>query len=164
MKGLFAWVGYPQIAVLYDRAPRQAGATKFNYWRLWNFALEGITSFTTLPLRFATYVGLLLAACAGAYGLYMIVVTLVSGNNVPGYPSLLVIILFLGGTQLTFLGIVGEYVGRIFNEVKQRPLYVVERFTPARSRAIRCRRAARRRQLARADRLSATGRPHHEES
>jgi glycosyltransferase involved in cell wall biosynthesis len=134
MKGLFAWVGYDQAAVIYDRAPRQAGKTKWNYWRLWNFAVEGITSFSTVPLTLATYAGLLLALCSGAYGCFIVAITLVKGGDVPGYPSLLVTILFLGGTQLLTLGILGEYVGRIFNEVKQRPLYLIERFTPPRQR------------------------------
>jgi polyisoprenyl-phosphate glycosyltransferase len=131
MKGLFAWIGFPQKAVYYQRDARFAGSTKWNYWRLWNFALEGITSFTTVPLRMATYVGLATAFGAFAYGTYMIISTLMFGSRVPGYPSLVVIMLFLGGMQLTAIGILGEYVGRIFNETKQRPLYFVNTYRPA---------------------------------
>lgn len=128
MKGLFAWVGYRQIPVIYDRAQRSAGKTKWNYWNLWNLALEGITSFTTIPLKIATYLGIFIALLSGAYGCFIIFLTLLYGRNVPGYPSLLVVVLFLGGLQLTTLGVVGEYVGRIFNEVKQRPIYLVDNF------------------------------------
>lgn len=132
MKGLFAWIGYKQKAVIYQRDPRFAGETKWNYWKLWNFAIEGITSFTTAPLRIATYIGLLTALGAFAYGTYMIIETLLYGNPVAGYPSLIVIILFLGGVQLTAIGVIGEYLGRIFNETKQRPLYFVNEYLPAR--------------------------------
>ncbi len=132
MKGLFAWVGFPSIAVPYDRAPRYAGRTSFNYWKLWNFALEGITSFTVMPLKVATYVGLLTAIVAVVYGGQIVVRTLLFGNPVPGYPSLMAVVLFLGGAQLVTLGIVGEYLGRVFNETKGRPLYLVERYTPSR--------------------------------
>lgn len=125
MKGLFAWIGFRQMALVYDRDPRFAGTSKFNYWRLWNFSLEGITSFTTAPLKVATYVGLVTALGAALYGLGIIVSTLVLGSPVPGYPSLLVVVLFLGGLQLLTLGIIGEYLGRVFNESKQRPLYFV---------------------------------------
>lgn len=125
MKGLFAWIGFRQVAMVYDRDARFAGETKFNYWRLWNFSLEGITSFTTAPLKVASYVGLLTSIGAAMYGLLIVIRTLVLGNPVPGYPSLLVFILFLGGLQLLTLGIMGEYLGRIFNESKQRPLYFV---------------------------------------
>lgn len=125
MKGLFAWIGFRQVALLYDRDARFAGESKFNYWRLWNFSLEGITSFTTAPLKVASYVGLATSLLAVAYGMSIIIGTLIYGNPVAGYPSLLVIILFLGGLQLLTLGIIGEYLGRIFNEAKQRPLYFV---------------------------------------
>lgn len=135
MKGLFAWVGFPSIAVPYDRAPRHAGRSSFNYWKLWNFALEGITGFTVMPLKVATYLGMLTALAALVYGAIMVVRTLLYGNAVPGYPSLLVIVLFLGGLQLMTLGVIGEYLGRVFNETKQRPLYLVERFTPSRVEA-----------------------------
>jgi len=131
MKGLFAWVGFPSKPVLYDRAPRHAGETSFNYWKLWNLALEGITSFTVMPLKVATYMGLAVAAFAVLYGAQMILRTLLFGNPVPGYPSLMVVILFLGGAQMVTLGVLGEYVGRIFNEAKRRPLYLLERYEPS---------------------------------
>jgi hypothetical protein len=143
MKGLYAWVGYTQVAVRYDRAPRHAGHSKWNYWHLWNFALEGLTSFTVLPLKFATYLGLLIAVFASIYGFVIIVLTVVTGRSVPGYPSLMVVILFLGGTQLMTLGVLGEYLGRVFNEVKARPLYVVERFAPAKVLALAEQEASR---------------------
>jgi glycosyltransferase involved in cell wall biosynthesis len=127
MKGLFAWIGFPQQAIHYTRDPRFAGASKFNYWKLWNFALEGITSFTTAPLRLATYIGLFVATCAFAFGTYIVYDTLVHGNPVAGYPSLIVVTLFLGGVQLAFIGVLGEYVGRMFDESKGRPLYLVKR-------------------------------------
>ncbi len=133
MKGLFAWIGYKQKAVYYNRDPRFAGKTKWNYWKLWNFAIDGITSFTTAPLKFATYIGFLTAFVAFVYGSYMLVRTLVYGNPVPGYPSLIVIILFLGGVQLMAIGIVGEYVGRIFTETKRRPLYFINEYQPCRN-------------------------------
>ena len=126
MKGLFAWIGFPQLAVPYRRDARFAGQSKWNYWRLWNFALEGITSFSTAPLKLATYAGLLSALLSFSYGLFILVRTLLYGNPVPGYPSLLVAILFLGGLQLMAIGIVGEYVGRMFDEVKGRPLYLLK--------------------------------------
>jgi glycosyltransferase involved in cell wall biosynthesis len=131
MKGLFAWIGFRQKAVPYRRAPRAGGTTKFNYWRLWNFALEGITSFTTAPLRVATYVGLVTAGGAFGYGAFIVTDTLVFGNPVAGYPSLLTVILFLGGVQLMTLGVIGEYLGRMFDESKQRPLYFVNACEPA---------------------------------
>lgn len=125
MKGLFAWIGFRQVALRYDRDARFAGESKFNYWRLWNFSLEGITSFTTAPLKVASYVGLVTSIGAALYGMAIILGTLILGNPVPGYPSLLVAVLFLGGLQLLTLGIMGEYLGRVFNESKQRPLYFV---------------------------------------
>ena len=129
MKGLFAWVGYRQCAIPYQREPRLAGASKFSYWRLWNFALEGITSFSTAPLRIATYLGLLAAMAAFVFGAVIIGKTLMFGDPVPGYPSLMTVVLFLGGVQLMALGMIGEYLGRLFDEAKQRPLYLVqERF------------------------------------
>jgi glycosyltransferase involved in cell wall biosynthesis len=130
MKGLFAWIGFRQVAVPYERDRRVAGATKWNYWRLWNLSLEGVTSFTIAPLKVSTYIGLCTATVAVLYGIYMLGRTILFGNPVPGYPSLLVIILFLGGVQLVSLGIIGEYVGRIFNETKQRPLYLVDAVVP----------------------------------
>jgi glycosyltransferase involved in cell wall biosynthesis len=131
MKGLFAWVGFPSVAVPYDRDPRAAGTSKFNYWRLWNLALEGITGFTVVPLKLATYVGLLVAVLAGLFGAQLIFRTLIFGNRVAGYPSLMAVVLFLGGVQMLMLGIIGEYLGRVFNETKRRPLYFVERYQPA---------------------------------
>jgi glycosyltransferase involved in cell wall biosynthesis len=131
MKGLFAWIGFPQKAVLYRRDPRHAGETKFNYWRLWNFALEGITSFTIAPLKAATYLGLLAALGAFFYGGFLVLDTLLYGNPVAGYPSLMVVMLFLGGVQLMTLGIIGEYLGRMFDEAKGRPLYLLNCYQPA---------------------------------
>lgn len=133
MKGLFAWVGFPSTPVLYDRAPRAAGETKWNYWRLWNLSLEGITAFTVGPLKVATYLGLATAIIAGIYGLQLIIRTILFGNPVAGYPSLMAVVLFLGGVQLMTLGIIGEYLGRVFNETKGRPLYIVERHAPSES-------------------------------
>ena len=108
MKGLFAWIGFPSRLVLYDRAPRHAGRTSWTYWRLWNFALEGITGFTVMPLKVATYLGLLVALASFGYGSLVLLRTLAFGSRVPGYPSLLVVILFLGGVQLISLGVIGE--------------------------------------------------------
>jgi len=126
MKGLFAWVGFRQYALDYKREPRNAGSSKFNYWRLWNLALEGITSFSTAPLRIATYVGLMAALTAFAGGLWVMAKTLVWGDPVAGYPSLMVAILFLGGLQLMAVGVIGEYLGRLYMEAKGRPLYLVQ--------------------------------------
>lgn len=136
MKGLFAWIGYPQISVPYRREPRHAGNTKWSYWSLWTFALDGITSFTTAPLKIATYVGLSTALGAFLYGLYTIYKTLAYGEPVRGYPSLMVVVLFLGGVQLITIGIIGEYLGRMFDEVKGRPLYLVNEYRPPSSRLI----------------------------
>lgn len=133
MKGLFAWVGFRQCAIPYHRQARLAGRSKFNYWRLWNFALEGITSFSTVPLRIATYVGLATALLAFGYGLWIVLKTLLWGEPVAGYPSLMAVILFLGGVQLVALGIIGEYLGRLYDEAKQRPLYLVDEWRPART-------------------------------
>jgi polyisoprenyl-phosphate glycosyltransferase len=130
MKGLFTWVGFRQKAVPYEREARGGGRTKWNYWRLWNFALEGITSFTTAPLRAATYVGLVSATGAFGYGAFIVVDTLLYGNPVAGYPSLLTVVLFLGGVQLVTIGIIGEYLGRMFDESKQRPLYFLNAYEP----------------------------------
>lgn len=133
MKGLFTWVGYRQAGVPYERKPRAAGESKWGYWRLWNFALEGITSFTTLPLRIATYVGFATALLAFAYGVVVVLKTLLYGDPVAGYPSLMTVVLFLGGVQLMAIGVIGEYLGRMFDETKARPLYFVERYRPARA-------------------------------
>ncbi len=129
MKGVFAWVGFPTKAVLYDRAPREAGTTKWNYWKLWNLSLEGITSSTLAPLKISTYLGFLVAAFSFLTGAYYIVKTLFLGDPVPGFPTLVVLMLFLGGVQLSVLGVIGEYLGRIFNETKQRPLYFTNEVT-----------------------------------
>lgn len=133
MKGLFAWVGYPAKEILYDRDPRFKGVTKWNYLKLWNFSLEGITGFTIAPLKVATYLGLVISVVAAVYGTIIILQTLIQGSDVPGYPSLMSVILFLGGVQLFFLGLIGEYLGRVFNESKRRPLYIVKDYQAARS-------------------------------
>lgn len=127
MKGLFAWVGFNSVAVDYERPARFAGDTKFRYWRLWNFALDGITSFSTVPLRVWTYIGFFIAVVAFIYGSFIILRTLTLGVDVPGYASLLAVVLFLGGVQLMGLGVIGEYLGRVFYEVKQRPIYLASR-------------------------------------
>ncbi len=126
MKGLFAWVGYPQIAVEYERDRRYGGESKWNYWKLWNLAIEAITSFSIAPLKLATYLGFTTAFGSFIYALFIIYKTLVFGDPVQGYPSIMVVILFLGGIQLVTLGIMGEYLGRTFVETKQRPLYLVK--------------------------------------
>jgi len=125
MKGLFAWAGFKQTAVEYDRAEREHGTTNFNYWKLWTLALDGITSASTVPLRIWSYVGALVAAFAIAYSTFLALDTMFFGNPVPGYASIMVSVLFLGGIQLISLGVLGEYVGRILTETKQRPLYVI---------------------------------------
>ena len=130
MKGLFAWVGFRTATVEYERAPRIAGASKFGFWRLWNFAIEGITGFSTLPLRVWTYFGFTVSLCAFVYGAFMLIRTLLYGNDVPGYASLLVSVMFLGGLQLMGLGVIGEYVGRVHQEAKGRPIYIVRRTYP----------------------------------
>ena len=136
MKGLFAWVGFPTTTVPYDRAPREGGVTKWNYWALWNFALEGITGFTVMPLKVATYLGLGVALLAVIFGAEVVIKTLLFGNPVAGYASMMTVILFLGGVQLMTLGVIGEYLGRVFNETKGRPLYWVERYLPVRADAV----------------------------
>lgn len=128
MKGLFAWVGYRQTAILYDRQPRHTGQTKWNYWRLWNFALDGITSFSSMPLRIWMYVGFFVSFGAMIYALILILEVLISGIDVPGYASTMVTLLFVSGLQFITLGIMGEYLGRIYTEVKNRPLYLVRHF------------------------------------
>jgi glycosyltransferase involved in cell wall biosynthesis len=125
MKGLFAWGGFRQAAVEYDRAPRGVGKSKFRYWKLWTLALDGITSASTMPLRIWSYIGVVIALLSLVYALFVIVRTTLFGIDVPGYASLMVAILFFGGLQLISLGVLGEYVGRILVEAKQRPLYVV---------------------------------------
>lgn len=129
MKGLYSWIGFPQTSIPYHREPRHAGTSKWNYWKLWNFALEGFTSFTTMPLKVATYLGLMTSIAAFAFGLYVLFKTLLYGDPVAGYPSLMITILFLGGVQLTALGIIGEYLARLFDESKNRPLYIVSEYS-----------------------------------
>jgi glycosyltransferase involved in cell wall biosynthesis len=124
MKGMFAWLGFRQARITYVRPARGAGSTKWRLWSLWNFALDGILSFTTLPLRIWTYFGLTVALAALAYGLYIVLRTLIYGIDVPGYASILVMLLFFSGMNMIGLGILGEYVGRIFVETKRRPLYL----------------------------------------
>jgi polyisoprenyl-phosphate glycosyltransferase len=125
MKGIFAWIGYPSRELVYDRDGRFAGETKWNYWKLWNFALEGITSFSAAPLKIASYVGFVTALIAFGFGIYFLAKTLLYGDVARGFPTLVVLVLFLGGLQLMALGIIGEYIARMFVEVKQRPLYLV---------------------------------------
>ena len=132
MKGLFAWVGFRTVIVEYQREPRTAGKSKFSGWRLWNFALEGITSFSTMPLRSWTYIGLAIAALAFCYGGIIVGRTLLFGNPVPGYASLVSILLFMGGIELVGIGVIGEYIGRIYYETKERPIYLVRRRYQAR--------------------------------
>ncbi|CAM8541347.1 glycosyltransferase family 2 protein [Klebsiella pneumoniae] len=124
MKGILSWVGGKTEIVEYTRAERVAGTTKFNGWKLWNLALEGITSFSTFPLRMWTYIGFFVASLSFLYGVWMVVDKLIWGNPVAGYPSILVSILFLGGVQLIGIGVLGEYIGRIYIESKCRPRYV----------------------------------------
>ena len=125
MKGLFAWVGFRQTSVEFRRESRAHGKTKWNYWKLWNLALEGISSFSTVPLRMWSYVGLAIALISFAYAAYLILRTAIEGVDVPGYASLMVVVLFMGGLNLLTLGIIGEYLGRTYIETKSRPLYVV---------------------------------------
>ena len=127
MKGLFAWVGFKSVTVEYSRSSRSAGETKFSGWRLWNFALEGITSFSLVPLKIWTYFGLFGAFLAFLYASFIIVRTLIFGIVLPGYASLLVVVLFFGSLQLISIGILGEYIGRIYFETKNRPLYIVRK-------------------------------------
>lgn len=135
MKGLFSWIGYSQKSVPYRRDPRFAGETKWNYWRLWNLALEGITSFTIAPLKLASYIGVLTSLAAFIYAVRVIYKTLVYGDPVQGYPSLMVVVLFLGGIQLLTLGVIGEYLGRMFDETKGRPLYFTKAYHPPKAQA-----------------------------
>ena len=127
-KGMFSWIGFKKKELLYDRDPRAAGMAKQNYRKLINLAIDGITSLTTAPLRISTYVGALTSFVAFVYIVYLLVRPMFGVPTVPGYASTLAVILFLGGIQLLSLGIIGEYVGRIFNETKRRPLYFVETY------------------------------------
>jgi glycosyltransferase involved in cell wall biosynthesis len=137
MKGVFAWIGFPAKAVEYDRAPRAAGKSKWGYWKLWNLSLEAITSSTLAPLKLSTYVGFLVASCAFAAGVFFIAKKLLFGDPVPGFSTLIVVLLFLGGVQLTVLGVIGEYLGRVFNETKSRPLYFVNEIETSQTAAPR---------------------------
>ncbi len=125
MKGLFGWLGFKQTEVPYERRPRSGGQTKWNYWNLWNFGLEGIFSFSTFPLRIWTYLGAFCTLFAIVYLLFILIRTLIYGPDIPGYPSLITVMLFFSGLNMMGLGILGEYLGRVFIEVKQRPLYLV---------------------------------------
>ena len=125
MKGLFSWVGYKQTSILFDREPRFEGKTTWNYWKLWNFALDGIISFSSLPLKVWSYIGLIISFISLLYASFLVLRTLIFGIDVPGYASLMVAILFIGGIQLITLGVMGEYLSRIYEEVKGRPLYFV---------------------------------------
>ncbi len=125
MKGLFAWVGFKQTALMFDREPRHTGTSKWSYWRLWNFALDAITSFSSLPLRVWSYAGFVIALFSFLYAVFLAGLKIIRGVDVPGYISLMVVVLFFGGVQLITLGIIGEYMARMYNEVKGRPLYLV---------------------------------------
>jgi polyisoprenyl-phosphate glycosyltransferase len=126
MKGLMAWPGFKTESVLFERAPRLAGRSSWSYWRLWNFAMDGITSFSTVPLRLSLYIGAAISLLSFLYAGFIVVHAMITGGDVPGYPSLMVAIMFFGGIQLFSIGLVGEYVGRIFHEVKGRPIYIID--------------------------------------
>ncbi|WP_045858259.1 glycosyltransferase family 2 protein [Teredinibacter purpureus] len=126
MKGLFCWPGFKSTTVEFERPERAEGETKFNMWKLWNFAISGIASFSTMPIRAGIYVGLMISVASFVYAMFIVTKTLFMGVDVPGYASIMVAVLFLGGIQMFFLGLLGEYIGRIYKEVKNRPLYVVE--------------------------------------
>lgn len=132
MKGLFAWVGFRSLGIPFERAARSAGTTKWKPLRLWRFAVQGLTSFSTLPLQVWVYLGAVIALLSFLYGSFIVIRTLVLGIDLPGYPSLMVVVLFLGGVQLLSLGVIGEYLGRLYTEVKARPLYVVDEVFPPR--------------------------------
>lgn len=126
MKGIFAWVGFKTTVVEYKRDKRQAGSTSFNAWKLWNLALDGITSFSTVPLRVWLYLGTLISTFAFFYGSFIVIKTVIFGVDSPGYASIMTTILFLGGVQLIGIGVLGEYIGRMYMESKRRPTYIVE--------------------------------------
>ena len=126
MKGIFAWVGHKTAVVEYKQEHRIAGNSNFSGWKLWNFALDGITSFSTVPLRIWLYVGMIISSISFIFGLAIILKTLIFGIDLPGYASLISMILFLGGVQLMGIGILGEYIGRIYKESKRRPSYIIE--------------------------------------
>lgn len=125
MKGIFAWSGFKQSSVEYARDPRVLGKTKYSYWKLFTLAIDGITSSSTVPLRMWSYIGGIIALLAFAYAAFIVVDTMIYGPSVDGYPSIITAVMFLGGIQLVSLGVLGEYVGRILIEAKQRPLYVM---------------------------------------
>ncbi len=133
-KGLFSWIGFNKKEIRYVRDPRAAGETKWNYFKLINLAIDGIVSFTTAPLRFSTFLGMLISFFAFIYIIVIVIRTLVFGIEAAGYPSIMAVVLFLGGVQLLSLGIIGEYIGRIFNETKQRPLYLIEEYHKKKSK------------------------------
>ena len=133
MKGIFAWVGFPSVGVSYNRDPRFAGETKWNYTKLWNLSIDGITAFTTAPLRLATYLGLFIAGASFLYAIFIIFKVLIIGEAVQGFPTLAIFILLLGGIQLIFLGVIGEYLGRIFSVSKNRPLYFTKQVLQSKS-------------------------------
>lgn len=126
MKGIFAWLGFPTTTIFFERPERFAGKTSWNYWKLWKFALDGILSFTAVPLQIWTYIGAVISLISFLYGSFLVVRTIFFGVDVPGFASIMVCILFLGGVQLLSMGILGEYIGRIYHETKQRPLYIIE--------------------------------------
>jgi len=125
MKGMFAWVGFKSTALEFERGERLKGTTKWSFWKLWNFAIDGLTSFSTLPLRVWTYLGLIIALLSFGFASFIVARIVISGVSVPGYASLMVVVLFLGGLQMISLGVIGEYLGRVYEEVKQRPVYLV---------------------------------------
>jgi glycosyltransferase involved in cell wall biosynthesis len=125
MKGLFAWAGFKQTAIAFDRPERSGGSSKWGYWRLWNFALDAVTSFSSMPLKVWSYLGLVISLLAFLYALFLAGLKIVRGIDVPGYASIMVAVLFFGGVQLISLGVIGEYLARTYNEVKGRPLYLV---------------------------------------
>ncbi len=133
-KGFFSWIGFNKKEITYVRAPRAAGKTKWNYFKLFNLAIDGIVSFTTAPLRFSTFLGMVVSFFAFIYIIVIIVRTMIFGIDAAGYPSIMAVVLFLGGVQLLSLGIIGEYIARIFNETKQRPLYFVEDYHKAKAK------------------------------
>ncbi|MEI7689558.1 MAG: glycosyltransferase family 2 protein [Candidatus Saccharibacteria bacterium] len=127
-KGMYSWIGFKKKEITYSRDPRAAGTGKWNYLKLFNFAIDGITSFTIAPLRISTILGVLVSIIAFIFIIILVVKTLMFGDPVAGYPSLMAVVLFLGGVQLLSLGVIGEYIGRIFNETKERPLYLIEEY------------------------------------
>ena len=125
---LFSWVGFRSIGIPYERPRRAVGTSKWNYWKLWNFALDGLVGFSTAPLRLWTYAGFLIALASFMYAMFIIARVLFTGIDLPGYASLMTVVLFMGGVQLISIGVIGEYLGRLFTEVKARPIYITEGF------------------------------------